>query len=164
MPRPLALQCLNASSKPDSHAFKSQLFRSQLLLGRCIGLAPAGQASAAEPAVYKAETDGRASLGHACCGVRCLMAGCLACSYWGEALRWGPQHRLDSAAACCEACLDYQPDTEDGMGCNGELDLSPTVTSTFTKTHHGHLLWMLQALFALQAPAAQVGRSEAPVT
>ena len=60
------------------------------------------------------------------------MAGCPACSYWGEALRWGPQHKLDSAAACCEACLDYQPDTEDGMGCNGGLHLSLAVASAYT--------------------------------
>ena len=43
-----------------------------------------------------------------------------ACSYWGEALKWGPQHMLDSAEACCQACLDYKPASEDDMDCNGE--------------------------------------------
>ena len=44
-----------------------------------------------------------------------------ACSYWGEALKWGPQHKLDSAEACCQACQDYRPANDDDMDCNGKL-------------------------------------------
>ncbi len=54
------------------------------------------------------------------------------CSYWGEALRWGPQHKLDSAEACCEACLAYQPDSEDGMGCNGGSFPFPSAACALT--------------------------------
>ena len=76
-----------------------------------------------------ADTD--VSLSSACLSVVCLRAGCMLCSYWGEALRWGPQHKLDSAEACCEACLAYQPDSEDGMGCNGGLLLVTSAAHPF---------------------------------
>ena len=56
----------------------------------------------------------------------------LACSYWGEALKWGPQHKLDSAEACCQACQDYRPANDDDMDCNGKsaaLNLLPSMYS-----------------------------------
>lgn len=46
------------------------------------------------------------------------------CSYWGEALKWGPKNKLVSAEACCQACLDYKPGSEDDMDCNGGLGFS----------------------------------------
>lgn len=38
--------------------------------------------------------------------------------YWGEALTWGPHHRVDSAGECCDRCDRYVPLEEDGLGCN----------------------------------------------
>ena len=42
---------------------------------------------------------------------------------------WGPQHKLDSAEACCQACQDYTPANDDDMDCNGKSpagDLLPS--------------------------------------
>lgn len=35
---------------------------------------------------------------------------------------WGADHKLDSAEACCKACVDYKPSAAHDMAeCNGEL-------------------------------------------
>lgn len=41
------------------------------------------------------------------------------CSYWGEAIVWGPQNKVDSAEECCQQCANYSPASEDDMDCNG---------------------------------------------
>jgi len=38
-------------------------------------------------------------------------------SYWGDALKWGPDHLQPSAAACCDACARHEPDTAGGPRC-----------------------------------------------
>ena len=42
------------------------------------------------------------------------------CSYWGEALVWGPNNKVPSAEQCCSQCAEYKPASEDDMACNGE--------------------------------------------
>ncbi|CAL8466227.1 g5763 [Coccomyxa elongata] len=38
--------------------------------------------------------------------------------YWGEAIVWGPQNKVDSAEECCQKCATYSPTSEDDMSCN----------------------------------------------
>ncbi|EIE23811.1 hypothetical protein COCSUDRAFT_47447 [Coccomyxa subellipsoidea C-169] len=38
--------------------------------------------------------------------------------YWGEAIVWGPQNKVDSAEECCQQCANYSPASEDDMDCN----------------------------------------------
>lgn len=40
-------------------------------------------------------------------------------SYWGDALVWGNNHKVDSAGECCAACLAYKPRSKDDTECNG---------------------------------------------
>jgi hypothetical protein len=50
----------------------------------------------------------------------------IACSYFGEAVKHGPSNHKDSAAACCQSCLDFRPATSEDAACNGALPLTLT--------------------------------------
>eukprot|EP00891_Asterochloris_glomerata_P002540 jgi/Astpho2/2540/e_gw1.00048.41.1_t len=42
----------------------------------------------------------------------------VSCSYWGEALKWGPDNKKQSAGECCQQCMDMQPLDPEEMECN----------------------------------------------
>ena len=44
----------------------------------------------------------------------------VSCSYWGEALKWGPDNKKQSAGECCQQCMDMQPLDPEETECNGE--------------------------------------------
>lgn len=41
------------------------------------------------------------------------------CSYFGEAVSWGPHNKQDSAEACCKSCLNFRPASAQDAACNG---------------------------------------------
>ena len=38
--------------------------------------------------------------------------------FWGDALVWGNENKLDSEEECCKACTDYKPKNPGDPGCN----------------------------------------------
>lgn len=41
------------------------------------------------------------------------------CRYWGDVVKWGSSHRVESAGECCQACTDFKPASKDDVECNG---------------------------------------------
>lgn len=55
--------------------------------------------------------------GAACCPHPFFQSPISLHSYWGDALVWGPDHLVPSAAACCAACAAYEPPEPGGPEC-----------------------------------------------
>lgn len=45
-------------------------------------------------------------------------------SYWGEAVVWGTENKVDSPEQCCAQCAAYRPQHEEDIYCNGALLLT----------------------------------------
>lgn len=50
---------------------------------------------------------------------------CARCSFWGDALKWGDQNRVDSAEQCCESCAKFRPESQwaDQRECNSQSEI-----------------------------------------
>ena len=45
--------------------------------------------------------------------------------FWGDALVYGTNNKVDSAEACCKKCAEYKATgpEEDALECNGEIKI-----------------------------------------